>query len=142
MKISEPKTKKDFEEYYDLRWRVLREPWGQPKGSEKDSLEDKSIHIMAVEGNQVIGCGRLHFNSPEEAQIRYMAVEEDMRGKGVGSRILTGLEKKAKKKKAKRIVLNARESAVKFYENNGYIVTGEGHKLFGEIEHKRMKKEL
>ena len=80
MIIKEPKTKEEFEQYYDLRWKILRQPWNQPRGSEKDEKENESIHIMLIHNDKVIGCGRGHFNSPTEAQIRYMAVEEGFQG--------------------------------------------------------------
>jgi hypothetical protein len=35
IKIRPPKTKSEWENYYDLRFRVLREPWQQPRGFEK-----------------------------------------------------------------------------------------------------------
>ncbi|MBI2629966.1 GNAT family N-acetyltransferase [Candidatus Pacearchaeota archaeon] len=142
MKLIEPKTDKDFERYYDLRWRILRAPWNQPKGSEKDDLENKSIHLMAIDNNEIWGVGRLHFNSSEEAQIRYMAVEENQQGKGIGSSILLKLEERAKEKGAKYTVLNSRDSAVKFYEKYGYRVIGEAPTLFGVIKHFKMRKEF
>jgi hypothetical protein len=85
LQIYEPKTQADFERYYDLRWRILRAPWNQPRGSEKDDLEDRSIHVMVCEGEAPIGIGRAHFNLPDEAQVRYMAVEDGQQGKGVGA---------------------------------------------------------
>ena len=83
-----------------------------------------------------------HFNSPEEAQIRYMAVDDTCQGKGVGTIILKELEKRIEKKGAKCIVLNARESAAGFYGKYGYIVAGKAHTLFGSVNHVLMKKEL
>lgn len=143
MKISEPKTKKEFERYYELRWKILRKPWNQPKGSEKDELEYNSIHKMICdENNKIIACGRLHFNTKTEAQIRYMAVEEEFQGKGIGSEILKSLEESAMKKGTKYIVLNARGNAIKFYEKHGYRIVEKGQTLFGSIEHYRMRKEL
>ena len=35
----------DWIKYFDLRWRVLRAPWDQPRGSERDDREDTSIHL-------------------------------------------------------------------------------------------------
>ncbi|MDP8204542.1 MAG: hypothetical protein P9L95_08440, partial [Candidatus Tenebribacter mawsonii] len=75
--IREPKTEQDFELYYDLRWQILRKPWNQLKGSEQDETDKDSIHIIAIKGDKVIGCGRGHFNSKEQGQIRYMAVNEN-----------------------------------------------------------------
>ncbi len=142
MKVREPRTKKEYKRYYDLRWRILRKPWNQPRGSEKDELEGQSIHLMACEKGKVVGMGRVHFNSPKEAQIRYMAVEESLQGKGVGTRVLRELEKRAERKGAGHIILNARESAVGFYKKNGYRIVGNAHTLFGVIPHYKMRKKL
>ncbi len=142
MKITEPKTEEDFAKYYDLRWRVLRKPWGQPEGSEKDDLEDESIHLMACQGGGVCGVARAHFNSPGEAQIRYMAVDEPYRGKGIGARLLGELEKRIKQKGARQVTLNARKNALGFYENHGYEIVAKAHTLYGCIEHFKMRKRL
>ena len=91
IEIRKPETKQEFKEYYDLRWRILRKPWNQPKGSEQDEMDRDSIHVMAVMGNDVIGCGRGHFINPRQAQIRWMAVDEDFRRQGVGTKILNAL---------------------------------------------------
>ena len=140
MIIKSPKTKEEFFKYYDLRWRILRAPWNQPKGSEQDELEGQSIHIMVVENDEVIGIGRAHFNSDEVAQLRYMAVNEDWQGKGVGKLILDELEKRVVEKGAKKIILHARDNAVKFYEKHGYKVVKLSHTLFGVIPHFLMEK--
>ncbi len=141
--ICEPKSDEDFAKYYDLRWNILRKPWNQPRGSERDDMEDRSIHIMACDKyNKVIGVGRLHFNTLHEAQIRYMAVDDCYRGKGIGSLILKELENRALKKGAKYIVLNSRESAIDFYKKHGYFVVGKSHMLFGVISHLKMMKSL
>ncbi len=140
IEIRKPGTKQEFEQYYHLRWRVLRKPWDQPKGSEQDEIDNDSTHIMAIIDGNVIGCGRGHFNSSTEAQIRYMAVDEDFREQGVGLRILTALEEELTKNGAKEIILKARENAVSLYEKHGYIIYQEGEILFGEIKHYWMRK--
>ena len=139
--IKEPKTEKEFDAYYNLRWRVLREPWNQPKGSEKDELEGNSFNVMACDENdKVIGVGRLHFNNDNEAQIRYMAVALEYEKQGVGSSILEALEKHAIEKNCKTIILHARENAVGFYQKKGYELLGKSYLLFGSIQHYRMVK--
>ncbi len=142
MQIREPRTKNEFQKYYDFRWRTLRKPWKQPKGSEKDELEGQSIHLMACERGELIGVGRVHFNSPKEAQIRYMVVGEGYQRKGIGTAILKELEKRAKEKGAHYIVLNARKNAVDFYKKHGYRIIGKAHTLFGTIPHYKMRKKL
>ena len=141
IKICSPEGKQ-FEKYYELRWEILRKPWNQPRGSERDDMEDKAIHIMACDGNKIVGVARLHFNSIKEAQIRYMAVEEGYRRRGIGSMMLRRLEEMAKEKGAEYIILNARENAVNFYKKNGYSIIEKSYVLFNEIQHYKMMKIL
>lgn len=142
VKICEPQTKEEFKKYYDVRWLVLRKPWKQPRGSEKDECEKESIHIMACIDNEIVGVGRLHFNTEKEAQIRYMAIEEKYRRKGIGSLILKELEKRAKETGAEYIILNAREKAVNFYKKHVYKTVKRTYTLFGSINHWEMQKRL
>ncbi len=68
----------EWDAYYDLRWRVLRAPWDQPRGSERDPLDADACHRLAVTaGGAVIGCGRLHRDpdAPAWGVLRYMAVD-------------------------------------------------------------------
>jgi GNAT superfamily N-acetyltransferase len=142
IELREPKTADDFALYYDLRWRILREPWTQDRESSKDEHEALAVHLMAWVDNKLVGVGRLHFNLPEEAQIRYMAVEESHAGRGVGTVILQALEVRAKNGGATRIVANARESALSFYEKNGYRMIGQADTLFESLVHWRVCKSL
>ena len=136
-----PETDADYDRYFDLRWRVLREPWGQPRGSERDAFDDSGVHVMAEDATgKLLGAGCLHFSNPEEAQIRYMAVEEFAQSHGVGRAMVEWLEMKARQKSVNEVVLNSRESAVGFYERLGYSVTAKGETLFGSINHFKMRK--
>jgi N-acetylglutamate synthase-like GNAT family acetyltransferase len=143
MIVRPPLTPEEFERYRDLRWRILRAPWNQPRGSEVDELESKAFPIMVCEIDGIpIGVGRVHFNSETEAQIRSMAVEEEWRGKGIGSIVLKALEKIASEKGAKKVILQARENAFSFYKKNGYKIVKQSHTLFGVIPHLLMEKEI
>ena len=138
-----PQSESEWDGYFDLRWRVLRAPWQQPRGSEQDDFESKSQHLMiANPGGQALAVGRLHFNSPSEAQIRFMAVEPAAQGRGLGSVILRELEARARAAGATAIVLNARDNVRPFYEKHGFTVTGPAATLFGEVKHVRMRKDL
>jgi GNAT superfamily N-acetyltransferase len=142
IEILQPKNQVDIERYYDLRWRILREPWKQPRGSEKDPLEDESIHLMVCINEKIVAVGRLHFNSDIEAQIRYMAVELNFQKKGIGTLLLRELEKIAQSKGAHHVILNGRNAALQFYQKNGYTKLNKAHTIFGSIEHWKMRKNL
>lgn len=140
--LDEPKTKAEFRRYYALRWCLLRKPWGQSRGSERDAFEHEAIHLMACTDRRGVGVGRLHNLSNTHMQIRYMAVLPTWQRRGIGSQILGALEAKAKLLGAREICLDARASTVGFYQQHGYTMLGPGHVLFGEIAHYRMAKKL
>jgi N-acetylglutamate synthase-like GNAT family acetyltransferase len=141
IKITEPQTKEQFEAYYLTRYEVLRKPWGQPQGSEKDEQEDDCIHIMAVnEKEDVLGVCRLQFNSHSEAQLRYMGVRENTQGLGIGKKLITYAEQKAKQKGAKKMILQAREIAVDFYKKCDYSIVEKSYLMWGRIQHYLMEK--
>ena len=144
MKIIEPKTSEEFRKYYNLRYEVLRKPWRQPLGSERDDGEETSIHRMIINKltGKTLAVGRLQFNSKDEAQIRYMAVSDDFQGQGLGSQIISSLEDAARRNGIKWMVLSARENALQFYKKNGYKIVEKTHLLFGQIQHWLMRKEL
>ena len=144
MKIIEPNSSAEFEQYYNLRYEVLRRPWLQPKGSEKDDGEKSSIHRMIIDesNGKAVAVGRLQFNTSEEAQIRYMAVSDNYQLKGYGNLIVKTLEDIALNKGIRNIILQARENALKFYWKNGYEIIEKSYLLFGEIQHWLMVKKI
>jgi predicted GNAT family N-acyltransferase len=138
-----PQTAAEWEDYYDLRWRVLRAPWEQPRGSEKDDRENDSEHLMIVApDSRPLAVGRLHFNSPAEAQVRFMAVDPQARDRGLGSLILRECERRARGAGATSIVLNARDHAQRFYARHGFVAVGPAETIFSAVKHVRMRKDL
>ena len=141
--ISEPKSTEELEAYFACRWKLLRAPWNQPRGSERDEFDATSHHLLARDGaGEIVAVGRIHLPRTGEAQIRYMATRPDFQRQGIGRSILRRLERYATDNGARIIVLNARINAVPFYERLGYIVQGQVPTLFGKIEHKAMSKAL
>jgi len=136
-----PQTKQALSDYYSLRWEILRKPWGKPQGSEQDELEPQAFHRMITddEGN-ILAVGRLHAVSQYQAQVRYMAVASQAQSKGLGRRMLSELERLAAEYGIKEIVLNARESALPFYQQAKFKNNGFTHRLYDEIDHYKMSK--
>ena len=140
--LKSPENKDEWERYLLFRWEMLRKPLGMSMDSLADYIEEESFHLMGIdeEGN-VIASGRVHFNTSDEAQIRYMAVDDNFKRQGIGSEIVTELEKYALSKKAVTITLNARENAISFYLSLGYSEVCPYQSDTG-IPHKTMKKDL
>ena len=140
--IKSPENKEEWENYLTFRWEILRKPLGMSKDSLSDSIEDKSFHLMGIDDEEkVIASGRVHFNCENEAQIRYMAVDDSFKRKGVGTEIVKELENYAQSKGAIIMILNARENAISFYLSLGYEEVGPYQSDTG-IPHKTMKKNL
>jgi ribosomal protein S18 acetylase RimI-like enzyme len=141
--LAEPRSALDWERYFDLRWKVLRAPWHQPKGSEQDDREADSVHLMLCDASRMpLAIGRLQLNSPQEAQIRFMAVDPTATRQRLGTAVLKALEHRAAVMGARTIVLNARQQAIPFYQKHGYTITGDAETMFGSVLHVRMTKQL
>lgn len=140
--IIEPSTEKEFEIYYQIRYDALRKPWGKPLGSEKDDSENESLHFLAFENEIPLGVCRLQYNSEKEAQIRFLAVNEAARGKGIGKIVMEFCEKRAVEDGRNFMILQARDYAVPFYEKCGYELKEKTFNLWGIIQHYLMAKKL
>jgi thioesterase domain-containing protein len=138
-----PKSQQEFDQYYHLRWKILRKPLHQEKGSEKDELETQSVHRAIFDNKgQVVAVARLHFSGEFTGTIRYMAVEDDYQGKGLGQRLVYSLEKYAISLGINKLLLKAREQAVNFYQKLSYQNIGFSHLLFNSVKHFNMEKKL
>ncbi len=141
--LQTPATPEDFEKYFELRFRMLRQPWGEERGSEVDDEEDTSHHLMAMHMDKVIGVARLQFFAEENsAQLRYMAVDDTYQGQGIGRLLVAAIEKHACEQGCKRLFLHARENALGFYLHLEYGIIERSYLLFDRIQHYKMIKFL
>ena len=138
--FKQPENQEEFIKYNHFRWKILRKPIGKSIESLKDDYEDSSFHLIGVKKEHIVGCGRLHFNNPNEAQIRYMAVDEKYQRNGVGKEVIRLLEKEAKRQNAKKIILNARDHVLDFYKKFGYIAVKKYDSSNTGIPHTTMEK--
>jgi N-acetylglutamate synthase-like GNAT family acetyltransferase len=123
--IKAPKTRDDFKAYYALRYRVLREPFGYPKGTEKDDYEPISEHFMAIsENGEVVGVAKLYEKSEGVGHVSHLAVAPDYQHKGIGHLLLQNMEQRARKKGFKIIGTTARTTASAYFERFGFRIVG------------------
>ena len=141
MQVISPQSKEELNEYYQLRWELLRKPLGFEQGSEKDDLENVSTHRAIKKDNRFIAVGRLHFIDNKTSQIRYMGVEEEFQKKGLGKLIVEEFERISIKKNIFKIILYSRESAVMFYRKLGFITIEKAYRL-KDVQHFLMEKLL
>lgn len=133
--IRRPNSPKEWDLYFNLRYEVLRAPWNQPRGSERNDGDETAEHFAFFEEDEIIGVGRLDFTENLGSQIRFMAVDSRFQGRGIGRQLMQHMEEIARNKGCKETILHAREIALPFYEKLGYRSIEESHLLFGEIQH-------
>lgn len=144
MEIRSPKNKEEWDQYFGLRYEVMSKPSGYPKNTVHEEKDSESFHVAAFNNNEIIGVGRLHYddNDLSVGYVRFMAVAVDQRSKGIGSAVLSEIEKIAKTNGSKKIKLKARETAIKFYEKNGYEVVDKCTEKFFKTPHWNMVKQI
>lgn len=74
--------------------------------------------IVAIENNEVVGCGALHVLWEDLAEVRTVAVLERLHGKGVGHQIMQAIEERARAIGVKRIFCLTFET--QFFGRHGF----------------------
>ena len=142
IEIRSPKTELEWVNYYDLRYRILRQPWNQPIGSEKNEGDSTGIHLALFESGIIKAVARLDVSGAKVSQVRFVAVEEACQGKGLGKLVMNEVEKIAISRGDTLLILHAREVALPFYKKQGYQLLEKSHLLFDKIQHFLMQKEF
>lgn len=140
--IRKPLSSQDYDLMYDLRWRVLMEPWNQPRGSERDEIEAGSYPFIVTLNEKIVATARFHKNNDNEGCIRYLAVEDEYRRKRIASKLMLYIEGFALNLGLTCIILNAPKTAKEFFHKLNYTIIREGPTLFNKIEHLIMSKLL
>lgn len=124
-----------------LRNRLLREPLGLNLYDEALEKERDFLHFGAFECDRLIGC--LIAVPLEESlfQIKQMAIETSLQGRGIGRQLMIDVEARLKGEGVSELLLHGRETALGFYERLGFTKEGERFQEVG-IPHYRMRKSL
>jgi predicted GNAT family N-acyltransferase len=131
----------EVEAAMDLRVRVFCGEQGVDPSEEMDDLDDESTQVVGLDETGVIATCRLRDLSDRQWKLERMAVEQRLRGLGVGARLLAGAEREAREHGVAEMVLNAQRQAEPFYAGHGYIAHGDSFTEAG-IEHVQMRKAL
>ncbi len=131
-----------FDEALRLRDEVLRKPLGLSFSPEQIIEEIDQIHLGAYDDDyNLMACLVLVPQEDNSIKMRQVAVSENHQKKGIGSLLVKESERVALEKGFSAMIMNARESALPFYEKLGYTKYG---KRFTEVKipHFKMKKKL
>ncbi len=124
-----------------LRERILRDPLGLQWTEEEQSWERRERHFCLRDGCLLLACVVIRPLDNGAVKLRQMAVESSRQGSGVGRQLLNGVEELLRAEGILRIELNARDTAVGFYEKQGYRKFG-GKFMEVTLPHWKMVKAL
>ena len=114
------------EYFYELaiRDKILRKPLGLKFSIDDIKEEETQIHIGAFINNELIGILLLKPINTETIQMRQVAVDENLRYSGIGKALVLFSEEHAQNLGYKKIILHARDTAIRFYEKLDYKLVG------------------
>ncbi|NTX05342.1 GNAT family N-acetyltransferase [Myxococcus sp. CA051A] len=130
-----------YEAELELRFRVLREPLGHTRDAVKFPFEAQSLHLVAHQGDSVLGCVLFHPEDSHGGRLFQMAVTPHLQGQRLGARLVHALEAELVRRGVTHVHLHARQAVVPFYERLGYSVYAEAFTEVG-IPHRHMEKSL
>lgn len=141
--IKSPTTKEQFKAYYALRYKVLREPGGHPKGTEKDDYEPISDHFMAVnEQAEIVGVAKLYEKAPGIGHFSHLVVAPEYQHRGIGRMLLMFVEERAREKGYKTLGTMSRVTTTAYFEKFGFHIAALPTIHLGTIHLVWMEKDL
>ena len=120
----------DYHKELILRDEVLRKPLGLSLFDENLTTEAADVHFGAFVNDRLIAVLLLTKLNGTDIKMRQVAVDENFRSLKAGSKLVQIAETYAKNAGYRKIVLNARKTAVGFYEKLGYERKGD---MFTEV---------
>jgi predicted GNAT family N-acyltransferase len=130
-------------EVIDLRHRVLRAGLARETAIFDGDDASTTRHFVAEHDDRIVGCVTLVLNEwhGEPAwQLRGMAVEPALQGRGVGNSLLRTVDDFVRSSAARQLWCNARVPAVRFYERHGWAVVSEEFDIPTAGPHRKMTK--
>lgn len=124
-----------------LRQKILRPDLSLLQCHYPGDTDSSTHHFGCTINDGLVGIVSVYKRSNKDLnsgcgfQIRAMATSENVRGKGVGLKLLESAQNLASKSGADYIWANARSTAIGFYKKAGYTVFGEEFSVQGVGAH-------
>ena len=116
---------KEYQQMVKLRMQILRQPLGLSFTNEELDKEKDHILIAAFDEDEMLGCCMLTKIDNQTLQLRQMAVNNNLQGKGIGASIMSFAETLSRDRGYKKLIMHARNTAIGFYEKFGFKVRGD-----------------
>jgi DNA-binding MarR family transcriptional regulator/GNAT superfamily N-acetyltransferase len=115
-----------IQQYFDelnTRFDAGFDPSRSISATARELVPPAGLLVIARLRGQAIGCGALKFHRRAPTELKRMWVSPDARGLGIGRRLLTDLERRARKAGATAVRLETNRSlkeAIQLYRSSGY----------------------
>lgn len=126
---------------FEVRKQVFVEEQGIPEDLELDEYDMEAMHMVAKDGERIVGTARVLFLAASQAKLERMAILKPFRHRGIGKSIISFLDEEFKNRGIEQVVLHAQCSAVNFYKSCGFEESGSPFWEAG-IKHVKMQKRL
>lgn len=137
MNIKIASTQAEFFSLMRVRALVFMKEQNVDPAIENDLKDPSAIHFVVYIDNMIVATCRVVLENGYH--IGRLAVLEDNRKLGIGSKLLHYVEKYAMNNNINRLELGAQIHAIPFYEKNGFKCYGKRYKE-ANIEHSMMEK--
>jgi len=118
----------DYSEAMKVRYAVFVEEQGVPYENEADEHDKAAYHVVMLNKNEPIGCGRIYFKNDGEklaAKLGRVAVLPEYRHKGHAIKICGELINIAAVHDIKNIILHSQSYIVPLYQKLGFKCVGD-----------------
>jgi predicted GNAT family N-acyltransferase len=103
-----------------LRYQLFYQPHGLSLDTIFNTQETESIHLGVINDDLLLAYGQLTQQTEQIYKIGQMVVHPNYQRQGLGKKLLAELIAIARQKDAQKIVLDARISAINFYQQLGF----------------------
>lgn len=131
---------KEWQSAVELREKILRHPLGSSFTQEELDEEKDQFNIAGFLGDEIVATSVL-VQETDAIKMQRVVVSNELRNKSIGSDMMKFCETITMSKGFDTIYCHARDSAVRFYQNNLYLPVGE-YFLEDGIPHLKMTKKL
>lgn len=129
------------EEEYELRYAIFVEEQKMAYEDEFEGDEDSFVHCHIYNRKELVACARLGPVTNGAIRIGRIGVRRDLRGNGIGRKIVDYAEIVGRKSGYSKFFLIAQSYAKGFYRKMGYTTEGEEFIEAG-ITHCKMTKNM
>ena len=121
--IHSAKNSIEIENALKIRKEVFVKGQNVPLSREQDGLDALSEHAIFYYNNLPVGTARIRCKN-NKMKLERIAILENMRGKGLGIKLMEFLVNYAKKKKVDQVYMHAQYYLLNYYKKLGFKTRG------------------